>query len=223
MNKAYTPPLYTPVPGEEPPEGLYYWCEHEVWNSLPADAAVRCVDFCDAFAYCAWAGKRLCGRVGGPSQSVFSDPNGFQSLGATAASVESEFVNACTQGGTTIYPYGNQYEEGKCIDAAWVAANGPNALSVSDAAERPCHGTTPPFDSIYDLSGSVREWQNLCTSNGIATSCYSAGGSAYEQDSELQGSVQSCVGYLGHTEPLTLSRQFGFRCCADAVLVPSTQ
>lgn len=26
---------------------------------------VRNVDWCDAYAYCAWAGKRLCGRTGG--------------------------------------------------------------------------------------------------------------------------------------------------------------
>ncbi len=30
-----------------------------------AKSPVSCIDWCDAYAFCAWAGKRLCGRIGG--------------------------------------------------------------------------------------------------------------------------------------------------------------
>jgi formylglycine-generating enzyme len=46
------------------------------------------VDWCDAFAYCAWAGKRLCGA--------------------------QEWTKACTGGTSRVYPYGDVFDDQKC-------------------------------------------------------------------------------------------------------------
>ncbi len=55
---------YAPVPDPEDPHGRY-GCPTDSWalETYP-DYPVVCVDICDAIAYCAWAGKRLCGVIG---------------------------------------------------------------------------------------------------------------------------------------------------------------
>src|SRR5687768_8948875 len=55
------------------------------------------VDFCDAEAYCYWAGKRLCGKIGGGG-TEFDD---------YASAMESEWQAACSRAGTRLFPYGN--------------------------------------------------------------------------------------------------------------------
>jgi formylglycine-generating enzyme required for sulfatase activity len=191
------------------------------------DEPANCIDFCDALAYCEWAGKRLCGRIGGSKKwgrvdIGFKDGNEpvgpqWEALQKVAESVEMEFGYACTQGGTTAYPYGASYEPGRCIDAQWVAEKGTNSLEVDDLSNRSCHGSTPPFDQIYDLSGSVSEWQNLCGST-TSPSCLTIGGSWSELD-KTQMACAADVGFAG-MRPKDPFR--GFRCCADAVAVESS-
>ena len=148
-NTTYTPQYVDPGNDTPPP----YTCPAPA--SAPAkDAPANCVDFCDALAYCESSGKRLCGRVGGPKKwgrvdiAVTEDAGPvapqWDALQKTATSTDMEFQYVCTQGGTTKYPYGDQYEPGKCIDADWVAAKGSNSLGVTDLSNRSCTGTSPP-------------------------------------------------------------------------------
>lgn len=51
-------------------------------------APVTSVDWCDAFAFCAWAGKRLC--------------------------TDDEWTTSCTAGGTQPLPYGDAAVDGAC-------------------------------------------------------------------------------------------------------------
>src|SRR5690606_34323252 len=56
-----------------------------------------CVDWCDAFAYCAAIGKQLCGRYGPGEISISS---------FTDASL-SPWYNACSSGGMYLFPTGD--------------------------------------------------------------------------------------------------------------------
>jgi formylglycine-generating enzyme required for sulfatase activity len=72
-------------------------------NAGATELPVRGVDWCDARAYCQWAGKRLCGAIaGGPSP--YDEPSG--ALNAWYA--------ACSAGGTRAFPYGDEYDPQAC-------------------------------------------------------------------------------------------------------------
>jgi formylglycine-generating enzyme len=71
---------YTPTSGWPPAPGLDG--THPVTN----------VDWCDAYVYCAWAGKRLC--------------------------TLPEWYSSCSAGGAATYPYGNGFKSGACNGGA---------------------------------------------------------------------------------------------------------
>jgi hypothetical protein len=62
------------------------------------------VDWCDAYACCAWAGRRLCGKIGGGSNGTddFDDP------------ALSQRMQACVGPSNTAYPYGNTFGPARC-------------------------------------------------------------------------------------------------------------
>jgi formylglycine-generating enzyme len=95
------------------------------------------VDWCDAVAFCAWAGKRLCGEL---------DGGGALPLDAATSFQRSEWTAACTRFGTASNSNSacnTQNEAG-----AWPA--GSNAA---------CTGG---YDGIFDMIGNVTEWENAC-------------------------------------------------------------
>ncbi|MEB2314070.1 MAG: hypothetical protein OZ921_13455, partial [Sorangiineae bacterium] len=110
------------------------------------------------------------------------------------------------------YPYGDTYEPGVCIDAAWLEAHGRTAMDVTDTASRSCHGTVPPFDQVYDLSGSVTEWQDVCYDQGIAGWLCLMSGTPWNHDPAAN---LACDGYGGSVEMQRLNADRGIRCCAD--------
>jgi formylglycine-generating enzyme required for sulfatase activity len=144
------------------------------------DRPVVCIDWCDAVAFCQWAGKRLCGKIGG----------GKVPQGLHADATVDEWYNACSNGGTTIYAYGNSFQESACP--------GPG-LSADVASNQQCRGAAPPFSDIYDMSGSVTEWRDNCDSNKCNVGPY--GG--FASDCAIEG-LSPKVG----TEAF-----IGFRCC----------
>ena len=75
------------------------------WPATGKDAyPVVYVDWCDALAYCQWAGKRLCGAVGG----------GALPYGDYADANKSQWLYACSGKGTKKYPYGDIYDGKAC-------------------------------------------------------------------------------------------------------------
>ena len=172
------------------------------------DRALKCVDFCDAWMFCAHNGKRLCGLRGAEAGKVNMVDRENDGLGDDPAarlglSSESEWYNVCTQGGTTAFPYGSKYDPGRCVDAARIAAEGDTARNVSDTAGNECRGTQAPYDRVYNMSGGHAEWLNICRGPACATD-----GGDWGNDS------LSCSGSFG----VDHMREFriGVRCCADA-------
>jgi formylglycine-generating enzyme required for sulfatase activity len=68
------------------------------------DMPVAWVDWCDAYAYCAWSGRRLCGKIG----------RGSNALDDYANPALSQWMRAGVGASNTGYPYGNSYVSSKC-------------------------------------------------------------------------------------------------------------
>ncbi len=161
------------------------------WPVAPARAGhpVTGVDWCDAWGYCRWAGKRLCGRIGGGTlgSSDFADPT------------KSQWMNACSAGGSREYPYGAAYSAGAC--------NGRDLGVGSTAPGFATAGCFGACDRLFDMSGNVAEWEDGCSVGN--TVCRVRGGSFVDVATAL-----ACA--AARTEPhLFASPSVGFRCCAD--------
>jgi formylglycine-generating enzyme required for sulfatase activity len=158
------------------------------------DFPVTYVDWCDAFAYCAWAGKRLCGRIGGGPL-----PFGAASVDAT----QSQWYRACSKNGTQTYPYGNTYDPLACNgaeDGGAVAATGSFA------------GCAGGYPGIFDMAGNVEEWQDSCSADaGAADNCRDQAGT-YGYVAPASNSTR-CSFTDSDVRNATLP-DVGFRCCA---------
>jgi formylglycine-generating enzyme required for sulfatase activity len=122
---------------------------------------VRGVDWCDAYAFCAWAGKRLCGNPTGGA-AVYDEP---------ANEGESQWFAACSANGMKAFPYGDAYDAQTCNGGDY-GADGVGPEPVGSIAS--CVGGYP---GIYDMSGNVWEWEDSCNGDaGEADLCRARGG-----------------------------------------------
>lgn len=148
------------------------------------------VDWCDAHAYCAWAGKNLCGQIGGGSlpPAALDDPK------------KSQWFNACSQGGARRYPYGGTYDEEACNGLQYGAFE---AIAVGSAKE--CEGG---LGGLFDMSGNVLEWENSCEGKeGQTDPCLLRGGSYQSDRTSLLCSHPEKAGRSQRSPTI------GFRCC----------
>jgi len=179
----------TDVPGCEWNDGF----ETPVIDPAAAKRPRRNVDWCDAAAYCKWAGKRLCGQRGGASVPyvLFADPT------------KSEWMDACTAGGTQTYSYAGTYDETKCQTGS--------TGGILDVGSRPaCHGATAPYDAIFDLTGNAYEWEDSCQlSPPLKTSyCHGPGGGAGDGEPKARCASSDTVARADQKYD-----GLGFRCC----------
>lgn len=152
---------------------------------------VGCVDWCDAVTFCAWAGKRLCGKIGGGSLAAddYQDPTA------------SAWFRACAAGGQRDYPYGLGYAGAAC-DAKGLLS-GDDWAPVVAGTYSGCYDAT---HRIFDLSGNVEEWEDACTDG----QCRLRGGNYQDIRPATLACNADLTDDIHATEPWR-----GFRCCAD--------
>jgi formylglycine-generating enzyme required for sulfatase activity len=166
------------------------------WPPPPTtkDQPVAFVDWCDAYAYCQWAGKRLCGAIGG-------GPADFGSAGDDT----QEWYSACANGTGTAYTYGDVYDPIRCNGQDLGVGNVVPVASLTD-----CHGTLAPFTAVHDMTGNVREWEDACTGqNGANDTCRRRGGSFMSPQA-----VMVCDDSSYNATRDAAAAQTGIRCCS---------
>ncbi|WP_218920215.1 formylglycine-generating enzyme family protein [Chondromyces crocatus] len=192
-----------------PEGGLASW-----WNKMvradandesQMDHPVRFVDWCDATAYCKWAGKRLCGaRAGGPV-AVVDD--------RIDSPKDAQWFHACTRGGSQPYPYGARpspanVPSGICRDGDSSPTN-ENSLRNRTAPVGSLAGCEGGFDGLFDMSGNAAEWIDSCAlmQDGVFR-CATAGGTY-----SFMADACFCEFVEWH-EPKFVYNTVGFRCCS---------
>lgn len=161
-----------------------------------ADHAVAWVDWCDAYAYCAWAGKRLCGAIDGGATPYASFKN----------AAVSQWYNACSAGGTVVYPYGSDYDAEACNGGVIEGESSGDPWPAGSQAS--CQGGV---EGLFDMSGNLWEWEDSCaTSDGVGDLCRARGGSFWSSDLSLR-----CQGATADHSRSNVNRNLGFRCCSD--------
>ena len=159
-----------------------------------SDRPVACVDWCDAYAYCKWVGKRLCGKIGGGANDYANDANPST----------SQWYAACSQGGVYSYPYGNTYDGLACNGMEyWTAGWGYRALDVGSLS------TCQSYPGLYDMSGNVSEWEDSCSGN----ECHARGGSFRGADGTWL-TLGCSSDYSGRPRDYKYDN-IGFRCCSN--------
>ncbi len=174
-----------------------------------------CVTHCNAQAFCAWAGKRLCSTVKGVTPDAIA-------LGDARV---AEWIAACGNGaGTegdprTIFPYGSSLDSAKCN----TDGHTPTGCAVSPGS---C-GTLPTgslqgcrgegaSDKVFDMSGNVHEWMGLTdeSAKSPVPRAQFRGGSFSKSLFDPSGDF-ACVTSGGSAAIDLPVADIGIRCCAD--------
>ncbi len=98
------------------------------------------VDWCDARAYCAWAGKHLCRGISKVPLTLLDSLNPSK----------SQWMYACTKGGLQSFSYGATENSSACN-----VLHVDGGASADVATRSTCVGG---FPDLYDMVGNATEW-----------------------------------------------------------------
>ena len=148
------------------------------------------VDFCDAAAFCDWAGERLCGSLAGGqvAPADVRDPT------------KSEWYLACAGPDKEVYPYGNDFKADYC--------NEYSSGAMADAGKfTQCDGHYP---GVLDLVGNAAEWVDSCVAavgdDRSLDTCELMGGSYLRDDFDCKTAFNQLRS--------DVAAVFSFRCCS---------
>lgn len=160
------------------------------------------VDWCDAFMYCQWAGKHLCGTMGHVPIHPEVPAQNVESSDQANPGIDLWYAFCFDQANT--YFYGPTYEPDMCND-------GTDSRRMLDevGAYPGCHGTGIST-KVYDLTGNAAEWEWSCEDGGASANCAARGGSAISNLFE-NFECSAAVPYPRNTRGPFI----GFRCCAE--------
>jgi formylglycine-generating enzyme required for sulfatase activity len=164
------------------------------WNTAYKDAdtlinpdtwPMTDVDWCDAFAFCAWADKHLCGAVAG----------GAIARADLLVAGKSQWFSACGGPNGASHPNANS-----------VCNSSDGFSNVAPVATFPdCEGYYP---GLFDMEGNVAEWVDSCDGNtGASDTCYLVGGNIYDK-------ISYCTEAYADYQRSSRAPSFGFRCCS---------
>jgi formylglycine-generating enzyme required for sulfatase activity len=178
---------------DQPPECAFNRSFGPQFQVADKNMPVQFVDWCDARAFCRWAGKHLCGKIGG-------GPSAFD---AWQDATSDEWFGACSEGGMRAFPYGQQYER-VCRDDNDNRGGGDQNMRVTPVKTHPaCEGGVA---GLFDMSGNVKEWADSCDEND---NCRVRGGGAYDRESNLR-----CAADDRSPRSHATADDIGVRCCA---------
>jgi formylglycine-generating enzyme required for sulfatase activity len=162
------------------------------------------VDWCGAYAFCAWSGKRLCGALGDGGRMDITGAN----VGQLGDRTKSEWLSACEGGDRAmIYPYGNDFVPDACAPMqGGTPGEATTYTGLVPVGTRPdCVGGYP---GLLDLIGNASEWINARLSLGGLPD-----GGTRLMDYSMGGA--ECRAPQGPLEPTDVRHGYGIRCCAS--------
>lgn len=158
---------------------------------------IRCVDWCDAQAFCTWAGKRL--------------PLEFSSIGVQGLKSDPrEWRAGCTNGFQTESPWGNDLGPDRCNVRLenGLCGTSTGVCGASTVGDFPRCTSQRGADNLL---GNVAEWVLACTPTPITsvepTRCLTLGGGF---DEPLRSCSTEYARRMDERRP-----NLGFRCATD--------